>query len=88
MYPLEWEEPDAEEIEFQKKWFPGSLFNDFVISKPRGIRMRRKFTEIAERIYNFQLRPDDIWIVTYPKTGTTWTQVGEIKTDTLILEIL
>merc|ERR1711970_158598 len=36
--------------------------------------MPRRFTKIADKIYNFTLRKDDIWIVTYPKTGTTWTQ--------------
>ena len=29
--------------------------------------------ELAHRIYNFELREDDIFILSYPKTGTTWT---------------
>ena len=30
----------------------------------------------AKKIANFELRADDIWIVTYPKCGTTLTQVA------------
>ena len=30
--------------------------------------------EQLDRLKHFQLRADDIWIVTYPKAGTTWTQ--------------
>ena len=27
----------------------------------------------AERIGNLEVREDDIWVLSYPKTGTTWT---------------
>ncbi len=45
-----------------------------VKSVPGDVYMPSKYAEIAEKIYNFKLRPDDVWIVTYPKCGTTWTQ--------------
>ena len=37
--------------------------------------MTRKFVENdLERIKSMEIFEDDIWIVTFPKCGTTWTQ--------------
>lgn len=32
----------------------------------------KKFEKLADRIATFKVRSDDIWIVTFPKAGTTW----------------
>ncbi|MCI4381093.1 hypothetical protein PGIGA_G00247700 [Pangasianodon gigas] len=37
-----------------------------------GISMVHYFTDDWENVQNFQARPDDILIATYPKAGTTW----------------
>lgn len=31
------------------------------------------FVKHADRFKNFKVREDDVWIISYPKTGTTWT---------------
>ena len=46
-----------------------------VFSPACGVYMPERFLDVAEEIYNLEVRPTDIWIVTYPKCGTTVTQV-------------
>ncbi len=64
---------------FRAKLFaPGSIANKMVRSVPGDVYLPKKFASMAERIYNMEVRPDDIWILTYPKSGTTWTQVNKL----------
>lgn len=44
-------------------------------STSRSCVMIQKYMELfAERVKNMEVYEDDMWVVTFPKCGTTWTQ--------------
>ena len=66
--------PDDENKRFNVLWGENSIHRDPIISVPYNILMPKYYEAISDQILDFEVRPDDIWIITYPKCGTTWTQ--------------
>ncbi|CAK1545179.1 unnamed protein product [Leptosia nina] len=66
-------ELDAETKEMLKKHFTGER-GGFVRMGPKGYIVTERYKEMAEDIYDMEIRPSDVWVVTYARSGTTWTQ--------------
>lgn len=52
-----------------KEHFPNCEEHGFVTSEPGGFFLMDKYSHHAEKIYRFQPRSDDVWVVTFPRCG-------------------
>lgn len=41
---------------------------------PGKVLLPPKYRELGQRIKDFKVRPDDVWVISYPRTGSTWVQ--------------
>jgi len=47
-----------------------NLFGENMLEvSPGNVLVPPKFLKIAQKIIDLQVRPDDVWIVSYPRTG-------------------
>ncbi|XP_037039110.1 sulfotransferase 1C4-like [Bradysia coprophila] len=48
--------------------------NNFIEVNPGNVVMPRIYRDIGDQVLNFDVRHDDIWMISYPRTGSTWAQ--------------
>ncbi|XP_068099948.1 sulfotransferase 1C1-like [Hyperolius riggenbachi] len=53
---------------------PKEIFYRFPLQPVHGVPLMKPIAHFWEKVENFQAKPDDLLIATYPKAGTTWMQ--------------
>ena len=63
---------NATHKEFEK--YQSAFKNGFVKIMPHAAVFPRCFASYVKQIQDFEVREDDIYVASFPKCGTTWTQ--------------
>ena len=69
MTELQHEELSQEETELIKRFLNTPPLDDYIRYPHGPVVMPRTYLDIAEKIRNFEVKEDDIWIVTYPRVA-------------------
>ncbi|XP_038211914.1 sulfotransferase 1 family member D1-like [Zerene cesonia] len=72
-FPFEICNVTEEEDKLAQKYYKDYI-RPFIRVGPRGYFWMAGFGDKAEDIYNLEVRPDDIWVVSFSRSGTTWLQ--------------
>ncbi|XP_046390348.1 sulfotransferase 1C4-like [Ischnura elegans] len=71
--PFEIRDIEPNLLEKVLKLFP-TRKDGYVHAGSKNYFLLSKYREEATHYYNLELRPDDVWIVAFPRSGSTWTQ--------------
>ncbi|CAK1545183.1 unnamed protein product [Leptosia nina] len=72
-YPFEITDVDVDTAELLMKYFTGET-TGFVRVGPKGYFFPNKFKQEAINYYTMEIKPSDVFVTSYPRSGTTWTQ--------------
>lgn len=65
---------DLEESSSSKCLDKAFHFPNNFIDAGYGCVLPQKYREISAQIRDFEIRPDDVFMCSYPRTGSTWLQ--------------
>ena len=65
--PIAFEQYDPHTKQVLKQNF--GVLNNLETVWPGGICLPSIYRDIADKVYNLPLRPSDVWVLSFPKTG-------------------